>query len=222
MFQRDYIVRMMQELTEMIATVSGLKKQHKQEQAFSAVDDLLGRFFRMNSKLLNALSEKDILAMFSANGFLEAEKVLTLSRVLREEGSLHESLGENEESVRRYLKGLLLSLGVSELEDTPSDFCKETVREIHATLRAYDLPASVQERLIAHYLKAGEFAKAEDCLFELADGEGPFVESDSAAAAGNRFYESLLERSPEELEQGGLPLEEVREGWAAYTARFGS
>lgn len=221
MFQRDYILRMIQELTEMIAAISGLKKQHKQELAFSLIDDLLGRFFRMNSKLLNALSDKDILGMFSTSGFLEAEKVLTLARVLKEEGALHESQGESAESIRRYRKGLQLALGVSEWEDSPSELCREVMGELRSALRKTELPAHLLERLLAHYFKTGEYALAEDCLFELAESGGPFTEYDSAEDAGRQFYSRLLERSSEELALGGLPIEEVHEGRAAYAARYG-
>ncbi|WP_438432860.1 DUF6483 family protein [Gorillibacterium sp. sgz500922] len=217
MFQRDTILRMIQDLTEMIATVSDLKKQQKQELAFSEIDDLLGRYFRMNSKLLNALSDKDLLSMFSTNGFLEAEKVLALARILKEEGLLHESLGDDEEAVRRYRKGLLLALGVSELEEQPSDMGKETVQELHETLKNYELPVSLLERLLGHYVSARQFAAAEDCLFDLAEQS----EDGPAASIGERFYAGLLDRNPEELEQGGLPFDEVAEGKAAFEARYG-
>jgi len=219
MFQRDYILRMIQELTEMIANVSGLKKQQKQELAFSEIDDLLGRFFRMNSKLLNALSDKDILSMFSTNGFLEAEKVLVLAQVLREEGSLHQSLGNEEEAVRRYRKGLQLALGVSVWEERPSDLCIQAIRRLLEALQDYELPVSVLERLVGHYVKIQEYAAAEDCLFELADNQD--ADREALAETGKSFYDKLLERPLEELEQGGLPYAEVLEGRAVFAARYG-
>ncbi|MEO3944598.1 DUF6483 family protein [Gorillibacterium sp. CAU 1737] len=221
MFRRDYMMRMIQEMTELMATISGLKKQHKQEQAFTAVDELLGRFFRLNGKLLNALSEKDILAMFSTGGFLEAEKVLILARVLKEEGSLYESLEEPEECYRRYVKGLSLALEASRQENPPTELAQEVVRELHEAIRSYELPIELQDGLLDHYIRSGEYAKAEDCLYELAEAGGPFAYAENRTEAGERFYGHLLERSEEELERGGLPLGEVLEGQMAYRAKYG-
>ncbi|WJH34043.1 hypothetical protein N6H14_29450 [Paenibacillus sp. CC-CFT747] len=86
MYQRDYILRMIEQITTAIATISGLRKEQKQQQAFDLLEELLNRHFRLNSKLLTSLSERDIIGILQKDGVVESEKVLILAAMLKEEG----------------------------------------------------------------------------------------------------------------------------------------
>jgi hypothetical protein len=82
-------------------------------------------------------------------------------------------------------------------------------------LEEYRLPPDALQRLLPYYERAGRYADAEDVLYELlaetrAQGEAAFR---SAADAGDALYRRLLARTDAQLEAGGLPREEVEEGW---------
>ncbi len=68
---------------------------------------------------------------------------------------------------------------------------------------------AAQLNLLAVHEAAGRFDKAEDALFRALAIEPPGVEE--IVARGRAFYASLLGRSDDELRDGGLPREEVRE-----------
>ncbi len=70
-------------------------------------------------------------------------------------------------------------------------------------------------RIAELHERAGDFGAAEDAHFLLRsrpDG-GP-----DATRRARAFYERLLARSDEELERGGLPRDEVREGLDSLVA----
>lgn len=214
MFQRDYILRMIEQMTEMIGAISGLKKQHKQELAFDLIDDLLGRYFRMNSRLLNTLSEKDLLAMLTVGTYLDPERVMVLARLLREEADLYESMGKREESVARLLKSLQLTLAASEEERHPSEAMLSQTEELMDSLKGYRLPQAVALRLLLHYERAGLYGKAEDQLYEAWDTAHDEEAQVLAVEAGRGLYQRLLALEDEVLQLGGLPRQEVTEGMA--------
>jgi tetratricopeptide (TPR) repeat protein len=212
MFQRDYILRMIEQMTEMIASISGLKKQHKQELAFDQIDDLLGRYFRMNSQLLNTLSEKDLLAMLTVGTYLDPERVLVLARVLREEAGLYDSMGKPDESYSRLVKALQLTMAASEEEPRLRMAMISLTEELRESLKGYRLPQALLLRLTQHYERAGQFDKAEDQLFEALDDAPDGEMREGVVAAGRGLYQRLLELGDDTLEAGGLPRGEISEG----------
>ncbi|WP_040949222.1 DUF6483 family protein [Gorillibacterium massiliense] len=220
MFQRDYILRMIEQMAEMIGTVTGLRKQLKQEQAFELVDELLGRFFRLNSKLLDTLSPKDILDMLSVNGFLEQEKILMLCKLMQEEGELHDSLNQTDEAYRRYMKALYLALAVLEQDDGDTrSMGMERIRELADKLKPYMLPVNLALPLFRYYVRIEEWAHAEDELFWLLNSDVQPSVRDSAVEEGIAFYLNLLEKKDDILERGGLPRIEAEESLAELRAR---
>lgn len=212
MFQRDYILRMIEQMTEMIASISGLKKQHKQELAFDQIDDLLGRYFRMNSQLLNTLSEKDLLSMLTVGTYLDPERVLVLARVLREEAGLYDSMGKPDESYSRLIKALQLTMAASEEEPRANKAIISLTEELRESLKGYRLPQALLMRLTQHYERARQFDKAEDQLFEALDDAAAGEMREGAVEAGLEFYRRLLELGDDTLEAGGLPRGEILEG----------
>lgn len=75
---------------------------------------------------------------------------------------------------------------------------------------------AAQLNLLAVHEAAGRFDKAEDALFRAVALEPPGVEQ--IIARGREFYASLLGRSDDELRDGGLPREEVRESLSELEA----
>jgi hypothetical protein len=76
-------------------------------------------------------------------------------------------------------------------------------------LEGAPLPLETQARLMQHYERTGQYAKAEDQLFamlEVAPAHPGLKE------LGIGFYKRLQGKSDRELSDGGLPREEVDAG----------
>lgn len=220
MYQRDYLLRLIQQMTEALGTIAGLRKEQKKEEALQTVDDSLGRFFRLNSKLMNSLSEKDLLAMMTTNDLLAVEQATGIAAMLKEEGDIYAGSGEDDESYPRYVKSLNLFLVVSaqepELEFLDID---GEIAGLLSRLEPFVLPLATQRELMAYYERTGSFAKAEDALFDLLEASPG--DSGYLLDSGIAFYERLLAEDDERLAAGNLPREEVEDGLATLKERKG-
>jgi hypothetical protein len=81
------------------------------------------------------------------------------------------------------------------------------------------LPLETQARLMQHYERTGEFAKAEDALFQMLEME---PENAPLLELGISFYRRLESQSDARLNDGNLPRAEVEAGLADLNARKGA
>jgi hypothetical protein len=115
------------------------------------------------------------------------------------------------------LKGLHLlldMLGRGEVFECPEFVPK--VEEYVIVLGDSSLPLETHARLMQHYERTGEFAKAEDSLFamlEIQPANTPLLE------LGISFYRRLESQSDAQLADGNLPRAEVAAGLADLNAR---
>lgn len=215
MLRRDYLVRMIEEMTEVLGKVFGLKQQKKKVEALWALDELYKGQFRLSSQLLETLSAQDIVRLFQTGGEVEADKLQSLARLLKEEGDVYEGSGEPDEGASRWLKSLHLYLTAAlhgaerSLWDLPG-----AISELQALLKEYRLPPDTEWLVLRWEESEGRFDLAENALYRLLK-EGGATKADAI-----RFYRRLLTLTPETLAAGGLPIEEVEEGLAEAEARF--
>lgn len=207
MFRRDYLVRMIEEMTEVVATVFSLKQQKKHTEALWELDEQFKKQFRLGSQMLNSLSVKDIIEMFKLGDKVEADKLQSMARLLKEEGLIHLELDQKDAGLMRLMKALHLFI-YSTFHGADKNLWNVD-KEIQETLEAvkgYRPPADTEKLLFRYEEEEGRLDKAEDILFRLRQ-DGELGDEDAAA-----FYERLLKLDDEALERGGLPREEVLEG----------
>lgn len=215
MFRRDYIVRMIEDMTAMVAKVMTLKQDKKTTEALWEVDELLMRHFRINSRLLNSLSVEDIIDMFRLGGVLESDKLQGVARLLKEEGGIYAAKGDQDQALYRAMRSLHLFL-YADLHGADRELLNMTgdINELLEEVEPYRLPAKTERLLMAYQESLGHYAKAENSLYRL------WEQGEDVAAEGRELYGRLLLLSPELLALGGLPLEEVQQGgeeWSKLT-----
>ncbi|EHB59530.1 MULTISPECIES: DUF6483 family protein [Paenibacillus] len=215
MLRRDYLMRMVEDMTQMIAKVFALKQERKHTEALWELDDMLRRQFRLNSKLLRSLSASDIEQLFYNHGYLEADRLQGAARLLEEEAEIEQELGREDEAVHLYTKVLQLYLKSALNGADPGLFdLPGRIRSVKERLRAYELPARLVRDDMAYAEQEGRYADAENLLYQLLQSGG--IDADEAT----RFYHRLLLKPAEELERGQLPLAEVHEGMEELSRRF--
>lgn len=216
MFRRDYIVRMIEDMTAMVAKVLTLKQERKTTEALWEVDELLGRHFRLNSRLVNSLSVEDIIEMFRLGGVIESDKLQGVARMLKEEGSIYAAAGDKDAALFRAMRSLHLFLyAYQQGADRELLHITKEIDELLAEAEGYRLPVKTESLLLPYMEKEGRYGKAEDSLYRLWE-QGELV-----ADEGKELYERLLLKTPEDLERGGLPLAEVQQGqkeWSRLTS----
>ncbi|SFF29491.1 hypothetical protein SAMN05216378_5839 [Paenibacillus catalpae] len=207
MFRRDYLMNMIEQMTEAVGQILQLKKELKHQDALLVIDELLDKRFGISGNLIRSLSDKDLMAVLTTNGVIETDKLQAIAVTLKQESELHAELGNEDASFVSGLKALQLFMRLSLVgaEPTIANPSKEA-EQLLEQLKAYELPPHAKQ-LQAEWLEdEGQFARAEDVLYELLEDEAVTNEEVEA------FYRRLLFFEDDRLEAGGLPREEVQYG----------
>lgn len=207
MFDRDYFMRMINQMSVAFGALMGLKQQGKHEEALLLIDEFMSKELRMRARLALGLSDADLIAMFGGGGRSDAEAIGAIGAFLQEEGDVLADMGREAESLQRLEKALRL-IGY--------------VLRTHGPVEGLDLERRM-ERLVdgparldgsAQTLRAawewqehaGRYADAENSLYDLFDA------GEAGTDEGLSFYERLKAFDDEALGRGGLSRDELREG----------
>jgi hypothetical protein len=210
LINKDYILRLAERMGRELAILLGLCKREKYQEALIYIDDLVLRMSGFTSRSINALSEDLLLKALSPLGILNVEVCLWIAIMLKAEGQIYEDQGNTNESYYRYLKSLHLFLTAlhHEPNEDHAQFSTE-IRELLVKLEDYELPNNLKKQLFWHYEYSGQYAKAEDTLFELLE---IYPVDQEIRAQGIAFYKRLLTKSDIDLLAGFFSQTEVYEG----------
>ncbi len=211
MSRQDYLMRMIPQLSGVLARVAELRAGGKPDEALDEIGDAYGRFAGLNPSLVHVLGDEDLVALLRARGGLDPQRTYALAELLREEAEIYAEGGRLDEALPRDRKALRLYLEVlPELEDAPSPPDLAGLDAVVARLAASDIPRAAQALLLRHYEVAGRYDQAEDLLFDLLDAD----DAPETAELARAFYARLLALPDAALRAGNLPREEVEEGLA--------
>lgn len=107
MYRKDYIQRMLEEVSRVIGKALGLRKEGRTEEGLRAIRKTYRSFFSMEAELIERLHPDDMLTFFSGKYELKPEQMEALSKVLEGEGALLESINLVE-AQDRFSKALVL------------------------------------------------------------------------------------------------------------------
>lgn len=233
MYQRDYIMRIIEQMTVMIGKIGGLRAVGKYDEALSVLEEMLRRTTRLHSDLLRSLPERELVAMFEWNGELELGKLWVVATCLREEGAVYRELGDEDKWFQSGSIALNLFFIISSYEDAPlNDDDLVMIDQLVKELQAYELSTITMLRMIAYLEFRGQWSKAEDLLFELqevwteqrqqTEREISQIYNAELYALdlrvwGEYFYRRLKAIPDEKLAAGGLPKDEVEAGARAWS-----
>ena len=219
MFQRDSILRLVQQFAKSLGVIATLKKARRLDEADEAIARTAKNLIGLDVDTLRALPLEHLIPLFRPGGSLDIGKSLVAGDILREQAAVASLREDDREAARSSLAALTLYLevfGEGDPERIPerASYAAKTDELIEA-LGDYELGAGLRRKLFRYLEVQGRYADAEDLLFDLLEsGEEPLV------AEGVAFYQRLLSRKDEELEAGNLPRSEVREGLASLRSKL--
>lgn len=219
MIRRDYILRMIAEFIEVLNRIDALKKGELWVEAKREIEDQFKHLIGATGDELARLTDTEMLAKLVQGEPTQVirEKTAIISTLLKEAGDVALGSGDTQRANLFYLRGLHLLLdvlGQGDVWEFPEFLPK--IESFTAALAGSELPLATHARLMQHYERAGEFAKAEDELFAIVD-------LDNQAAGllqfGIAFYERLRSRPDRELADGDLPRNELEAGLKEFRQR---
>jgi hypothetical protein len=222
MINKDYILRMAERFGRYLAIILRLREYNKQEEALLYIDELFLQTTGLTTGFINSASEEMLLNLISPLGVLNVEKCLWMAVLLQQEGDIYVELGKSNESYYRYLKALHLFLEVASGNSDVKDIdITMAIEDILNKLAEYELPLKTKNKIFRYFEKMGSYARAEDVLFEMVEGEEKEKEpaSDEIIEQGIAFYNRLLKKSDTDLKAGNLSRKEVEEGLAQLESK---
>lgn len=219
MIRRDYIVGMIEQFFQALTRIKSQKSAQQWREAGASVDQEFQRLLGASAQVAAQLSETELLArtVHGEPTLAVREKILLVATLLKEAGDVFSEEGSKSDGRNCYIRGLHLlldTLGRGEVFECPQFVPK--VEEFMIALGDSELPLETHGRLMQHYERTGEFAKAEDALYSMLD-----LDSENAPLMelGISFYHRLENESDAHLADGNLPRAEVEAGLADLKAR---
>jgi len=216
MMQKDYILRMIQQLSRVLIHVLHLREVKDYDGALTYIDDVFKQALGFSSDLINSVPDETLLAMLTSFDVLDIEKCFLVANLLKAEGDIYVDQGDFDTSYYRYLRSLYLFFAIlfsdSSIND-PDIFVE--IEGLLDKLEDYDLPVEIKSQLFQYYERTGRYSRAEDVLFELLEvGDEENEPESNLVEQGIAFYERLLRKKDTELVAGNFSWEEAREGLA--------
>src|SRR5262245_33529946 len=96
MTQKDYILRIAEDVGRALAQIIYHKDIHDYQGSLSLIDELCKQTVGASSGFIHAISEETLLAMLTLLGVLNVVKALLVATLLKTEGEIYEEQGDPE------------------------------------------------------------------------------------------------------------------------------
>lgn len=152
MMQKDYLLRIAEQLGAIVARILHLRETKDYNGALTLIDDILKQALGFSSTFINSVSDEMLLAMLTSFDMLDIEKCLLVAALLKAEGDIYVDQGDFDTSYYSYLKSLHLFLAVLFSESTIND--PELFSQIDGLLgmlEDYELPLEIKSKFSHYY-----------------------------------------------------------------------
>jgi hypothetical protein len=223
MAQRDYILRMFEEMSRAVAQIIYQREIKDYQATHDLIDEQFKQTLGMGSGFLHSLSDETLLSMLTTLGMLNIEKCWLIAMLLKAEGNLYADEQDENKSYYSYLKSCNLFLEALYDQNQHCNIEKiAEIEELLGKLEDYELPPRTMQLLFWYFEYTGRYAKAEDMLFDILeiepDEEMECIEGiesvDEMRSKGEAFYVRLLSKNDSTLENGNFSRAEIRDGLA--------
>ncbi|MDB6064910.1 MAG: hypothetical protein JWR26_1118 [Pedosphaera sp.] len=218
MIRKDYILRMIEQLGQVLMRIRGEVNARQFGEAGEDLDQAFRDLIGDGADSVSRLTEEELMARLTLDGPTQMlkEKTLILVALLQEAGQLQAARGSDAERQVCLLKALnlLLTLQMQDMDFESPDFVPR-IDMLRDQLDDDALPLRTQAALWRYYEHIGAYGRAEDALFAIQEAEPG---NDALLTEAKAFYERLLRQSDESLNEGNLPRAEVEEALAGLRA----
>jgi len=204
MLQRDYLMRMTEMLTAVIAKVMFNKEIKNYEEAEKEIETAAKTIVGLDLRIINILNPQDIIQLMKTSD-LYAGRCLVSAELLKEYADVHELNGKDNSSIILKSLNLYIEAILSKELPEPEKYYSK-INELISFIAESDLQDDLNFKIIDYYEFSGQYSKAEDMIFELIENNNKDIIDRSVS-----FYKKLLHRTDEELESGNLSREEVND-----------
>lgn len=220
MFQKDWLARQLEMLLALSAQILSLRRNGDDKAAQALIDEACREGFGLEPGLMALMPDDFLIDKVRSGNRIDGHRALLLAALLRDQAGIGEVTGsplQDDSSQQALLRrSLAVFLACAEDGTLPPEHAQ--VYDIHQTLNGVDyetLAPELKYRLFHYFEDSGQYAEAENALFDLIESSPA---PQAIIAEGVAFYEWLLEQDDADLTTGNLPRDEVNESLARLLA----
>jgi tetratricopeptide (TPR) repeat protein len=205
MYQRDYLMRQIEQAAQALARILQAAKGGHRDQALGMFEEAYRPLVGMSGRVVATLDEEQLLTLMTSGTAPDARRIGVAVELLITEADLQAEGGDHKQAAANYRRALgLTAYLASHLGRLPDANLARKLADRAGTLA---LTPSQRLYLARLHEALGQFGDAEDVLFEVLEDD---PDATVAVDHGIAFYQRLLAMSDEELAAGNLPRDEVR------------
>lgn len=210
MAQRDYILRIAEELGGVLAQVLYNRQIKDYTASHKLLDEQSKQLFGMGIGFMRSVPEETLLSMLTSFDTLDTEKCWLLATLLKAEGDIYEDQGNASESYYSFIRSLNLFLEVILLGTSNTDRnIVPDIDDLLTRLSDYDLPIRTKLLLFRYFDHIHQYTRAEELLFEMLEASNL---NEDVFMYGTSFYQHLLMTSDETLSADNFSRARAKEG----------
>lgn len=217
MYQRDYLLRIIEQLTAVMMRVVLQIEAKNYAKALIEIELAYQTLLRVDPSRIQQMTTDELIDWLQSDGRFDVEKSLVIAELLREEAKIRELESGFDDSIFELLIKSFYLYVETMMNDGRFDLHEyaDKIDSVVQKIIKYELPLNVQSKLFQYYEQSGSFDKAEDILHELVNQQYP-----NTLAEGTAFYTRLLDKSDADLLAGNLPRDEVKDGLVQLRGRL--
>ena len=208
MLRRGYVETQIEALGKALAGILLRKNAGDYNSAIADIRLAGQKMTGFDPTVLAALADEALVDLFWFNKNFDAAKCYMAGALLAEQAESYEGLRRERLSKVSFRKArILLMEALIHEEVLRKDDVASRISAITTKLsEELDSPSELK-RCSRYHAAVGEYARAEDYLFEYRSEQDPEWKKEAEA-----FYRRLLKMPDDDLKRGGLPRNEVEAG----------
>lgn len=212
MFRDDYIMKIVAQATAVVGQIMAGRRAGRPEQAQAALDAALAELVGLSRAQLEETDAATLALLLARHETGGVGRALLAAALLQAQADLDVAADRDAAAVVGLrIKALDLRLHLAQGYQVHNTSLDGAVEQLVAQLDDYHLPGATLLTLYRYYEQTGQYARAEDRLFELLDGGYAF--DHDLLDDGLAFYDRLMRKSEAELESGNFSRAEALAGF---------
>jgi hypothetical protein len=213
----DLVQRTIEVLARALARLAGRPDAAAVSETRAQLDEAYRVHLGTTGEVVRQLSADQLVAVISTIGRLDDGRAFLAAAMLEVDAATLAADDPAEvEDATAFLRVRALDLYLEAgLAGSDQLGLEERVRRLRASLQDHVLPEPSYGRLLRYFLHTGQYAVAEDLLFEWLEEHGPTL---TLRDAGERLYDDLEGVEDAALLAGDLPRSEIPEGRRTFRA----
>lgn len=209
MLKSDFTKKLIEQFKTALKEITELKEQNNMNGALIAIQNTFSNLFRLNSMFFDSVSDENLVEILKVNGVIEKDKTIIIAKLLEEEASIYEKIGNEKDSFYLYLKSLNLMLEAFFCDrEAELTYYFSDIDTLYNTISSFVIPNNIKNKLLRYYEEVKNYATAENILYDLLESCNY---SDDSINQGIEFYTRLLAKDDTDLIEGNLPRDEIKE-----------